>query len=76
MLILTLLLPALLVLLLLALLTFWLGVDFLPEDLRLDRSSDDLKNAGDDSRLPLPPDLLFVGFESIEEDDETIPLVW
>lgn len=75
MLILTLLLPALLVLLLLALLTFWLGVDFLPEDLRLDRSSDDLKNAGDDSRRPLPPDL-FVDFESIEEDDETIPLVW
>lgn len=75
MLIRTLLLPVLLVLLLLALLTFGLGVDFFPEDFRLDRSNDDLKNAGDDNRRPLPPDL-FADFESIEEDDEIVPFDW
>lgn len=71
MLIRTLLLPVLLVLLL-ALLTFWLGVDFLP-DFRLDRKRDDLKNPGDDRRRPLPD--LVVDLESIEEDDEIMPLV-
>lgn len=43
-------------------------------DFRLDRKRDVLKNPGDDRRRPLPD--LVVDFESIEEDDEIMPLVW